>query len=620
MAKRSVKDLKYKPYFLSGTQDVRDDLGTASIDAPTDITTGKRVSVAVTYKAGDKTLLDGGAVRFAIPLPFEIPQIENSHRGGYCNAVCSKRGVKLKIKVNPSPFTGFDASDGHCGAFARSVFVHVSGGALGKGDTITLKYTRGKAAMWSGWFDFTVFVDPNGKRRARNSGYSIVAGSPRIFVHGRKADHFKVYLDANLGRTAKVSVAARDDLDDFDGRFSGKATLAPGRKKLTFKKGLAKASVPAGKGDVMRVKVGKNVSNPAKKTGTYNIYWGDLHTHSLVYDGIGTPAEVYTHGRDVTKLDFLSVSEHSFYDPSMFQYIVESADAFNDPGKFVTFLGYEARTTDHGDINFYFPGATAPQPPATKFKGTYNTYPLKKYLATLGKRTLIIPHNHLKPSIDYPAKLAGSGMLPLVEIYSQWGNFEKPGGQFSGDPKRGVTKVQAIVNSLLAGLRVGFTAGSDNHSCHPGYGWHMRANTNFPGGLTAVYAKEKTRKAIWEALTKRRCFATTGCRMLIDFAVNGIGMGGERKGAPARRTITATVNGEAPIKEITVVRNSKDVKTIDIGGKLDCQIEWVDEKPAEKIWLDKTKYTAGEFMFYYLRVTQEDGQIGWASPVWFDKK
>ncbi len=620
MAKRSVKDLKYKPYFLSGTQDVRDDLGTTSINGPAEITTGKRVTIEVTYKAGDKTLLDGGAVRFAVPLPFESPQIDNSRKGGYCKAVCSNRDVKLQIKVNPSPFTGFDANDGHCGAFARSVFVHVSGTGLAAGDTITLKYTKGTAAMWSGWFDFTVFVDPNGKRRARNSGYSIVAGSPRLFVHGRKADHFKVYLDANLGRTAKVSVAARDELDDFDGRFTGKATVTPGGKKLAFKKGLAKASVPAGNKDVMRVKVGKNLSNPAKKPGKYNIYWGDLHTHSLVYDGIGTPKEVYTHGRDVTKLDFQSVSEHSFYDPSMYQYIVESADAFNDPGKFVTFLGYEARTTDHGDINFYFPGASSPHPPKTKFKGTYNTYPLKKYLATLGKRTLIVPHCHLKPSIDYPATLAGSGMMPLVEIYSQWGNFEKPGGQFTSNPKMRVNKIQAIVNNLLAGLRVGFTGGSDNHSCHPGYGWHMRADTNFPGGLTAVFATEKTRKGIWNALTKRRCFATTGCRMLIEFAVNGVAMGGEKKASPAERIVTASVNGEGPIKQIDIVRNGKDVKSFDVGGKLDYHIEWADEKPAEKVWLDETKYTAGKFMFYYLRVTQEDGQIGWASPVWFDKK
>ncbi len=619
MTTRHKQRLGYKYYFLSGTQEVRCDLGGASLLAGSKAVVGASQSYKIVYTVGKVPIRHGGAVRFAIPLPFSPPQLGASRGAGYCKASCSRSGVQLSLSVNNSPFTGFNATDGHCGAYARSVFVRVGGGRLKQGDTVTLHYSRAKASMWSGLFDFAVFVDPDGKRRAKNSGYYIVAGFPRVFVEPKRADHFVVYLGSNLGRSNRLTAVARDESDNFDCNYAGNKRASPGGIAMRFKSGVAKASIRPGKCDVLRVKLAGDISNPAVTPGKYNIYWGDLHTHSLLYDGTGTPAEVYTHGRDVTRLDFQSVSEHSFYDPSMWKYVLEAAEAFNEPGKFVTYVGYEARTSDFGDINFYFGGSSAPQPPATKFAGSYNTYPLRKYINSLkGTKALVIPHNHLKPSIDYPAKFQAA-CIPLVEIYSQWGNFEKPHRPFTLTGRETVSPPQAVVNSLLAGLRFGFTGGSDNHSCHPGYGRHMRANETFQGGLTGVYAKQRTRRSIWDALVRRRCFATTGSRMIITFHVSGVAMGQQRAGAPQQREVRAVVNGQGPLKRIVVVRNGREVKSVDCGGKLDYQLEWTDRTPPEKLWVGRTKYTRGPFMFYYIRVEQQDAQLGWASPVWFDK-
>jgi len=618
MSRSSKPELKYRYYFLSGTQEVRYDVGSARLTHSGAAVVGKPQSFKVVYQAGPVPIQEGGAVRFAIPLPFSVPQTDRPRAAGYCKATCSRPDVDVEISINNSPFTGFSAEDGHCGAYARSVFVRIKKGRLEEGDELTLHYSRAKVSPWSGPFDFAVFVDPDGRRRAKNSGYYVVAGFPRVFVEGRKARYFVVYLDPNLDGGNRVTAVARDDWDNYDRHFSGTRKLQPQGKTLRFRNGIATATVPAGKKTPLRVKVGRNVSNPAIPPDEYNLYWGDLHTHSLLYDGIGTPAEVYTYGRDVAKLDFQSVSEHSFYDPSMWRYVVEAANAFNEPGRFAAFIGYEARTSDFGDINFYFPGSTGPQPPPTKFNGSYNQYPLSRYIRSLGDaRTLVIPHEHLKPSFDFPRKFVASA-VPLVEIYSQWGNFEKPDRAFTLAGQRKVSPSQAIVNQLRAGLRFGLTGGSDNHSCHPGYGHHMRSNQSFQGGLTGVYAKHRTRRAIWDALVRRRCFATTGCRMIIRFSVSGVDMGGQRNGLPEQRVVRAVVHGQQPLKKVALVRNGKEVKSFDGDGKWDGELEWVDTAAAEKVLLDETKYTSGPFAFYYLRAEQTDGHVGWSSPVWFD--
>ena len=394
--------------------------------------------------------------------------------------------------------------------------------------------------------------------------------------------------------------------------------MQPAGKELKFRGGVARAKISGGKADVMRVRVGKAVSNPSVRPGKRNLYWGDLHTHSLVYDGTGTPAEAYQHGRDVTRLDFQSVSEHSFFDPAAWAWLQEAARAYNEPGRFVTMLGYEARTIDYGDINFYFPDARGVQPPATTFAGKYSQFPLKDFIKTLGEsKVLVLPHCHNKPSNDYPADFARTAM-PLMEIYSQWGNFELAGRPFLRTGELTVAPMQAAVDNLKSGLRFGFSGGSDNHSCHAGHGRGMRFHEEFLGGLTGVYASSLTRAGIYKALMQRRCFATTGSRMVLDFSAAGVRMGGQAKAGAAQRQVKATVHGDGKLARVVVIRNGDEVHSVDCRGALDYELDWTDAAAAKGLWLDKTKYTDGPFMFYYVRVEQQDGQIGWTSPVWLD--
>ena len=120
----------------------------------------------------------------------------------------------------------------------------------------------------------------------------------------------------------------------------------------------------------------------------------------------------------------------------------------------------------------------------------------------------------------------------------------------------------------------------------------------------AVLAEELTREAVWDAMKKRRVYATTGARILIDFTINGQMIGEEltlsRKEVPA---LKFRVVGTDSIKKINIVRDNKDIYSI--APKSDT---------ARLTFVDREKRSG--VSFYYLRVTQEDGHIAWSSPIW----
>ena len=122
-------------------------------------------------------------------------------------------------------------------------------------------------------------------------------------------------------------------------------------------------------------------------------------------------------------------------------------------------------------------------------------------------------------------------------------------------------------------------------------------------GLTAVFAPQLTRKAIFTALRERRTYATTGARILLNFEANGLRMGEEgRLSTPV--AISVRVAGTAPLESITIVRNNEDVHVAP-GTGLDQELTWQDSDPGPGSW-------------YYVRVVQEDGHLAWDSPIWLD--
>jgi hypothetical protein len=198
--------------------------------------------------------------------------------------------------------------------------------------------------------------------------------------------------------------------------------------------------------------------------------------------------------------------------------------------------------------------------------------------------------------------------MPVVEIFSTHGNSE-----YFGCPRSVLwpAKKQSVQDGLARGHRFGFIGGSDYHECLLGHPMdiakyprtinnrHMQARS----GLTAVYASELTREAIFDAIKRRRVYATSGERIVLDFRVNGTPMGGEIASSDAARKLSIRAHGTRKLAAVEIIRNGEVVHA-EHPHALDFEFTWEDTKPVP----------AGTY--YYLRVTQTDGEQAWTSPVW----
>jgi len=118
----------------------------------------------------------------------------------------------------------------------------------------------------------------------------------------------------------------------------------------------------------------------------------------------------------------------------------------------------------------------------------------------------------------------------------------------------------------------------------------------------AVRAKALTREAIFDALWNRQTYATTNCRIYMDFTVCGQPMGSqiEAKGA---RPLHVYAASEQPIAAIEIVRNGEDSVRAE-PNQMEATFDADDD--------------ASGPAYYYARVTRADGQMAWSSPVWVE--
>ena len=132
---------------------------------------------------------------------------------------------------------------------------------------------------------------------------------------------------------------------------------------------------------------------------------------------------------------------------------------------------------------------------------------------------------------------------PLVEVYSGWGEFE-----------------WFLREALEKGYQVGFTAGSDDHKGRPGAAPPGSGSFGVYGGLTCIYASELTREGLWEALKARRCYGTTGQRILLDVTADGKPMGASYQTSQPPE-IAVNVVGTAPIERVDIFRGLEQIYT-----------------------------------------------------------
>ncbi len=84
---------------------------------------------------------------------------------------------------------------------------------------------------------------------------------------------------------------------------------------------------------------------------SFNIYFGDLHSHTGYSDGVETPEIAYRYARDEAKVDFLAVTDHAFdLDGGEYADIQAQASLFMEDGVFVAIAGQELPGSGHTNV------------------------------------------------------------------------------------------------------------------------------------------------------------------------------------------------------------------------------------------------------------------------------
>lgn len=633
-------------------------LTTASVDPPTAMA-GVRDTWRV--RLSGLAVPEGGIVRLRLgggrdnKSDWKRPQTEDPGANEYVTASCSG---EAELEVAAPPFEAVadivvDMTVRGAPLRADDEITVVLGDTSGGGDGSTPQTFSQPAKK----FDVFVAEPTEGDDEPR---FIRAAGAPTIDVVGGPMDRLRVLVPPTVpaGREFEITIKAEDVFGNVASVYQGELSIetsdndictgpaqamfaGPGGGVITVKgfrahsRGLVRIIVTDRTSDI------RYLSNPLLITryDQSQLYFGVIHGHTNCSDGIGSVEDYYACMRDDNRLDFGAVSDHDHDFETTEEHwreIQRVTAETNEPGRFVTLLGYEWakwRRNGAGDRNVYYDTDYQPM-----YRSGDEHYPTPRDLfeALQGHRAIVIPHHPASTGNFCDYRDHDPEKERLVEIYSIWGSSElsaRDGNPYpmrpTGLPRSGFADVPIdsgerpegfVQRALAMGRRLGFVGGGDDHDGHPGDPVATGAEPfRYRDGLMGVWAPELTREAIFQAMYDRHTYATTGARIIVLFRVSGAFMGEELRLADQpelaqRRTIEAFVAGEAKLAQVEVIRNNEVVHYFRPEGS-DTTLEWTDDELLEPLALTPCD-DRERFVFYYLRVLQSDGEMAWASPVW----
>ncbi|MCP5055176.1 MAG: CehA/McbA family metallohydrolase [bacterium] len=329
--------------------------------------------------------------------------------------------------------------------------------------------------------------------------------------------------------------------------------------------------------------------------------WADLHGHSHLSDGTGTPDDFYRYARDVAALDVAALTDHDHWglpfldaSPPAWQMVRDAVQRHHAPGRFVTLLGFEWTNWLYGHRHvLYFDGEGA----VISSLDEATDHPQELWSALRGRQALTFAHHPAGDPIAVAWEIPPDPEFePITEIVSVHGSSEMA---HTPGPVRGGREGSFMVDALARGYRLGFVGSGDSHDGHPGL-THLAADS---GGLAAIFAEDRTRASVLAALRARRSYATNGPRILLRVHLDGQPMGSAVTAGSEHR-FEIDVAGAGPIESIDVIQGGELVAAFEGNGELALAVETLLRDPPPG-------------SYAYVRIRQQDGGAAWSSPFFF---
>lgn len=335
----------------------------------------------------------------------------------------------------------------------------------------------------------------------------------------------------------------------------------------------------------------------AKPPMTYNLYFGDLHTHTGYSDAYedSTPWDAYS-AAIAAGADFMAVTDHVaiwhdyqawVMDPAEWKDELAAADYYTSK-KFVAMAGYEAYLLGHcGEINVYNVRDLPPkEPEGYKFDRLPTFYDwLAQTPGAIGQfnHPLYVSDDFL--NFNYYSTTRDIGM-GIIEVYND------------------MIYDASYIMALDAGWHLMPSANSDTHYSDWIAGHEMR---------TVLLAPSLTPENLYAAMSASRGYATLDSNLRVYYTLNGAVMGSTLSSLTSK--YSAMVHIEDP--DGTPEDSITFVEVVSDGGEVVASVHTSGTVVDLTIPLN-----SGSAHYFFLRVTTASdlsgspGLTAWTAPVW----
>ena len=327
------------------------------------------------------------------------------------------------------------------------------------------------------------------------------------------------------------------------------------------------------------------------------LYFGLLHAHSSISDGSSTPEELFSAARQIG-MDFFAVTDLSDSFDAHEEGVIDtdcistdwnagrSAAALCSDASFVSIYGYEMNWPSQMQIGhistFGSPGFQSWKQPA------YQSYDnaLTNYYAALSAVPAAVSQ------FSHPGK--------------QYGSFD------------GFQPYSESADQAISALEIDFTDSKPlrYYTKALDQGWHVAptgkqsvfsSSWTDTGVRTAVDAQSLTEAGILLALKQCRAYATEDPDLKVIYTLDGYPMGSRLD----LRHIGQQIDISVTISDSTDSSIGL-VEVITAGG------EAISQQVLDEAWGALTFSLAPESGYYFLQITQPDGDLAVTAPIWVD--